>query len=218
MSKNQMKYSLVSSVLALAFAIAPASFAKEVTKKARPNDTASAYVLADNSTLYRVIRGNRCAVTSNVESFKVSQHPNDAAMVYFKKNGDLYVLNASPATRQCPKAETRLIMTDVKKYSVVSNTNTAIVNVALSYAGTFKAWNNTSAVLTVTNADEYQLNQNFGAEGKPFSSYVAFVHTARGGYIMKVKGNSPEASKWDSSHYYSSVADFAQTNGLTNLD
>jgi hypothetical protein len=218
MLKFILNKSVLAAALALSFAVAPVSFAKEVSKKARANDIASEYVLTNDATLYRVVDGRRCDITTNVDSFKISQHPNDAAMIYYVKDGDLYVLGASAYSSHCPKANTRMIMANVKKYTVTSNPHTTVVNMALSRSGALKAWDNTNIVLSVSGVDEYQMNQNFGAEGKAFSSYVAFAHTARGGYIMKIKGRNPEGSKWDSSRYYTSVSDFKRSNGLTDLE
>jgi hypothetical protein len=211
--------SLFATALVLALGAASGAEAKDIVKKARANDVADTYVLTDSGTLYRTVNGRRCDVTTNVANFKISQHPNDLAMVYFKKNGDLYVLGRSfPTYNGCPKANTKILLESVKKYSVTSNTKTTVVNVALSESGKFVAYDNFAPVLTVSGADDYQMNQNFGAEGKAFSSYVTFVHTARGGYIMKVKGNSPEASKWDTSRYFSSIRDFKEANGLAGAD
>lgn len=206
--------SLFATALVLALSAASGAQAKDIVKKARANDVADTYVLTDEGTLYRTVNGRRCDVTTNVDNFKISQHPNDRAMVYFKKNGDLYVLGRSAPSYSCPKANTKVLMENVKKYSVTSNTQTTIVNAALSKSGKFVAWDNVAPVLTVSGADDYQMNQNFGAEGKPFSSYVAFVHSDRGGSVMKVKGITPSASKWDSSRYYSSIRDFKEANGL----
>lgn len=210
--------SLFAAALVLSIGVTSAAQAKETVKKARANDVATQYILTDDATLYRIVKGKRCAVTTDVESFKVSEHPNDLAMIYFKKNGDLYVLGRSFPSRDCPKAPTRLIMENVKKYSVTSNTKTTIVNVALSREGKFVAWDIFSPVLTLTGADDYQMNQNFGAEGKAFSSYVTFVHNERGGSVMKVKGINPASSKWDSTRYYTSIRDFKESNGLMDLD
>ncbi len=215
--KNCFTKSFVAAALALVLGAASVSQAKEIVKNARENDVATKYVLTDDSTLYRVINGKRCDITTDVQSFKVSQHPNDLAMIYFKKGGDLYVLGGRTPfiNNHCPKAETRKLMENVKKYSVTSNTRTTIVNVALSYEGKFVAWDNSKPVFNVVGADDYEMNQNFGAEGKPFSSYVAFVHSTRGGNIMKVKGINVDASKWDSSRYYSSIDQFKRDNGLS---
>jgi hypothetical protein len=210
--------SLFSAALALTLSSAPAAFAKDTIKQARDNDIATQYGLTVDNTLYRIVGGKRCDITTDVQSFKVSQHPKDAAMLYYKKGSDLYVIGRSAPSRQCPKANSKLLMQDVKKYNVVSNTNTTIVNVALSYSGKFVAWDNSNPVLTVAGADDYEMNQNYGVQGKPFSSYVAFVHSAYGGNIMKVKGQSPEASKWDSSRYYGTIEDFKHVNKLESKD
>jgi hypothetical protein len=217
MLNNNLTKSLFAAALVLTLGAASGAQAKDIVKQARANDVADKYVLTDEGTLYRTVNGRRCDVTTNVDNFKISQHPNDRAMVYFKKNGDLYVLGRSTPSYGCPKANTKVLMENVKKYSVTSNTQTTIVNVALSKSGKFVAWDNVAPVLTTPYdviADDYQMNQNFGADGKPFSSYVAFVHTARGGAIMKVKGINPEGSKWDTSRYYTSIRDFKEANGL----
>ena len=61
----------VFSLLASGFAFA------DTTKNARKNDVADSYILADSGDLFRMVKGNKCQITNNVSSFKVSQHPND---------------------------------------------------------------------------------------------------------------------------------------------
>ena len=90
---------------------------------------------------------------------------------------------------------------------------TTIVNLALDNKGVFKAWDNKKLVLKQSNVVDYKMNGNFGAKGKPFSSYVAFLIDGNG-YILKVKGKSPEKSKWDNSRTYRSIKEFKKANNL----
>ncbi|MEW6056826.1 MAG: hypothetical protein AB1540_09440 [Bdellovibrionota bacterium] len=189
---------LLSTALAFALPLSAVAYDSiKEEKRARSNDVADRYILERDGDFFREVRGKPCQITNNVDDFKVSQHRNDAAMVYFIKDGDLYVLHNAESSGQCPKASKKVIMPNVKKYNVVSNTNTTIVNTALDRSGTFIAWDNTRDVLTVRGVDEYKLNQCFGT-GRSFSSYVAFL-LSRSGDIYKVKGNEPEKSKWDNS-------------------
>lgn len=118
------------------------AFAKDdIVKRARNNDVASEYILKANGDLFRIVSGNKCQVTNGVEDMKISAHPNDTAMMYFIKEGDLYILKNAETHGQCPKADKKVLMPNVArsgsnyKYNVVSNTNTRVVNVALDSYG-----------------------------------------------------------------------------------
>jgi hypothetical protein len=208
-----------SALVAVLFLVVAApSFAKDVTKQARSNDVASEYLLKDNGDLFRVIRGRKCQVTTNVVDFKVSQHPNDVAMIYYVRDENtpnLYVLHETDRFGDCPKTSKKLILADLMKksgdykFSVVSNTNTTIVNVALSRRGDFIAWDNTNSVLSAENVEDYTMHQKFGVSGAPFSSYVLFAINHRG-QVLKVKGNAPRGSKWDTSETFNSLKEFKQ--------
>ena len=176
------------------------------SKKARSNDLASEYILDDRGNFFRKVRGNKCQITNRVESFKVSQHPNDAAVAYFKKDGDLYVLHNASRSGQCPKTSKKVIVEDIKKYSVISSTNTTVVNLTLDRNGKFLGWDNKRAVVRAYNVDTYKHNECFGVKKKSFKSYVAFA-IDRHGSVLKVKGHNPGSSKW-SHKTYDSIKDF----------
>lgn len=196
-------------------------------KKARSNDLVDRYQLNQDGTLDRVMdNGRRCTVTTNVVDFKISEHPSDAAMIYFvKTDGTLYYLKNADARRDgnCPAANTAALLSDLKKegskyrYNVVSNTNTTIVNVALTKgwflsAGTFLAWPNTgSPVVRETDITDYSMNECYGADGKSYKTYVAFIMNSLG-QVKKIKGEKPEDSKWDLDHRYDSIQDFKKSN------
>ncbi len=149
-------------------------------REARRNDVADRYMLGNDGTLFRRINGAVCAVTSGVEDFKISQHPNDVAVVYFKKTNHLFLLNMDRERRpngQCPSSSgnIRKLMDNVKKYTVTSNQNTTIVNAALDESGNFRAWDNTRVVYSDRGVEEFQMNQCFGTANKSFSSYVLFT-------------------------------------------
>ena len=151
-----------------------------ICREARRNDVADRYMLGNDGTLFRRINGAVCSVTSGVEDFKVSQHPNDVAVLYFKKKNHLHLLNMDRERRpsgRCPSSagNIRKLMDNVKKYTVTSNQNTTIVNAALDEVGNFRAWDNTRVVYSDSNVDEYQMNACFGIENKSFSSYVLFT-------------------------------------------
>lgn len=220
-----MKATKAFSLFILGLATLGANLAAaDQTKKARSNDLASEYILKDNGDLFRIIKsnGNKCQITNRVQDFKVSQHPRDAAMIYFIKNGDLYVLNNNWQSRKpCPEAITKSIMSGVKKidgkykYTVVSNTDTEIVNLALddSFSRQFVAWDNKKVVFKSGNVVDYQNHGKYGVRGAPFSSYVAFALT-RDRCIIKVKGKDPENSKADCSRYFDSIREFKEVNGI----
>ncbi len=149
-------------------------------REARRNDVADRYMLGNDGTLFRRINGATCSITSGVQDFKISQHPNDVAVIYFKKNNDLHLLNMDRERRpngQCPSSagNIRKLMENVKKYTVTSNQNTTIVNAALDESGNFRAWDNTRVVYSDRSVEDFQMNQCFGTAGKSFSSYVLFT-------------------------------------------
>ena len=189
-------------------------------KEARKSDTADRYMLGHDGTLYRRINGANCAVTSGVKDFKISQHPNDVAVIYYRKNGDLYMVNKDKERRtrgQCPSAEgnTKKLMSNVKKYTVTSNTDTTIVNAALSKSGQFSAWDNVQVVYSDINVDDFTMNSCFGAKGKSFSSYVLFT-LDRYNNISKVKVNKEYKYLRDDSKVnrerFDSISDFKDRN------
>lgn len=174
----------------------------KMCKEARRNDTADRYMLAHDGTLFRRINNAQCAVTSKVTDFKISQHPNDVAVIYFVKEGNLYLVNLDKERRQngqCPSAagNTKQLMANVEKYTVTSNTETTIVNAALDRNGNFKAWDNVTVVYSDSGVEEYSMNECFGKKGKSFSSYVLFTRD-RNDSVTKVKVSGSQFRKDES--------------------
>lgn len=190
------------ALFALVTLVSSAAFGA-TEKNARQGDVASKYVL-DDGRLYRVVNGNNCDITTGVEDFKVSQHPNDKAMIYFKKAGDLYALlnTAAPSAGTCPKATKSVLLKGVKKYNVVSSTDTTLVNTALSTSGAFRAGKNSGPAYRQTAISDYALNTCYNQQGKSFSTYVAFL-LKDNGEVVRVKGKTPEDSKVVAGRYTS---------------
>lgn len=186
-------------------------------KEARKNDTADRYMLGHDGTLYRRINKATCSVTSGVQDFKISMHPNDVAVIYYRKNGDLYLVNKDTERRgrgQCPSAEgnTKRLMKNVQKYTVTANVETTIVNAALDEAGNFSAWDNNYVVYKDTNIEDFSMNTCYGSKGKSFSSYVLFT-IDRYGQISKVKVNKEKFLRDDSrigSERFNKIHDFKE--------
>ena len=160
-------------------------------------EIADSYTLMPNGDFFREVNGLKCQVTNKVEDFKISSHPKDAALAYFIKNADLWVVNTSvePAEGNCPKTVAKVIMKDLAKvgakyeYWVTSNTNTTVVNSARNSDGRFTAWDNTKPVYSSdARIVDVDMNQCFGVKGKGFSTYVAFLLTTSHS-VIKVKGD-----------------------------
>jgi hypothetical protein len=190
-------------------------------KQARKNDTADRYMLAHNGTLFRRINSAVCAITDGVEDFKISQHPNDNAVIYYRKNGDLYMVNKDLEVKpqgQCPSAKgnTKPLMLGVTKYTVTSNLNTTIVNSALDRTGTFHAWDNSKVVYRDVGVEEFTMNECFGSKGKAFNSYVLFTRDS-GNYVTKVKVSNgtfvKDASSTSQNRFYS-ISSFQENQGV----
>jgi len=212
--------------------------------QARKGDVAKSYVLDDNGNFFRMVsvkKGRKtkeikCQITDKVESFKVSKHSEDRAMAYYIRldswnNPALYsVANGKVNEGGCPEAKTGKLLDSIKwdtndsayAYSVITNTgiDSTIVNIALTDSGRFVAWDNTKQVFSQTRIEDYVMNvNNYGVvnsetdRGVKWSSYAVFL-IDRDGYVMKVKGQSPNDSKWDNSRRYSSLRDFKTSNGI----
>ncbi len=225
---RQMRKTTAALSVAMLVLVASSAFGKinerdiKREAKARKSDIATKYVLLKNGDLFREVNGKDCQITTNVLDFSVSSHPQDVAVIYFirdENTPNLYVGHNNDRNGDCPKASTKRILSDIKKthgeydYSVVPNTNTTIVNVALTRGGDFVAWENNRAVLSLRNVKDYSMHQKYGVKGAPFSSYVAFV-LRDDGWVMKVKGEEPSESKWDTSQKYDSLKDFKSENKI----
>lgn len=169
------------------------------TSPARRNsgmEVADSYTLMPDGDFFRDVNGIKCQITSKVDDFKVSGHPNDAAVAYFVKGGDLWVVNpsAEPAVGNCPKTVAKVITQNVAKsgsnydYWVTSSTNTTVVNSVRDSNGRFIAWDNIKPVYFSDRIVDVDMNQCFGVQGKGFSSYVAFLLT-RNNTVIKIKGH-----------------------------
>ncbi|MFK7826132.1 MAG: hypothetical protein AB8G05_18410 [Oligoflexales bacterium] len=169
-----LRHKILSFMMVSVFA-SNAAFA-ETSKQARKNDLAQSYLLEDSGNLFRMVKGNKCQITNNVSSFKVSQHPNDLAMIYFEKAGDLYMLrNAVDRSGKCPKAEKKLLLKSVKKYSIIPSTKSIIVNIALSNSGELRAWSNDKVIVSHQNVSKYKVNPTFGKSGDENTDTIAFI-------------------------------------------
>jgi hypothetical protein len=167
----------------------------DVVKEGRSNDIASKYILEDDGDFFRIVNGNKCQITNGVSEFKISAHKKDVAMLYFKKDGNLYILkNITGSTGNCPKADKSVLVANIKKYTVVSNTtsDSEVVNLTLDSQGLFRAWSNTKSVFAIQNVKDYVNNTCFGTDGLSYSSYTAFAITYEG-QVFKVKGGEADA-------------------------
>ncbi len=191
----------------------------ETTKQARQNDLVDSYTLSDNGVLRRQIGSLSCDVTNNVQSFKVSQHPNDVAMIYYtrRENGvnNLYLLRYPAGTArvagQCPKADKVKLMDDVKEYTVVSSQKTEIVNMALSRSGNLLAWGNSGPpLLSMNGISDLEMNPCNDKAGFSFKRYVAFAKTFDG-KVLKIEGDKPNDSKFTPENF-ASIDDFQKQN------
>ncbi len=184
------------------------TIASSSKKNARKNDIASSYELT-NGNFYRYVKGNKCQITNNVTSFKVSQHPNDAAVAYFVRDGDLYVLHNASSSGDCPKTSRKNIMNDVKKYSVIPSTKSTIVNVALKSSGYFNGWDNKNTVLSLIGVADYHVSHCFGSR-KSFSTYILFAINHLG-TVTKVKN---DGSYKTHNGWYNSLDEFKRMAGV----
>lgn len=159
-------------------------------KNARRNDSADQYILDSAGNLYRYFANaqqKKCQITNNVSDFKISQHPNDSAVIYFERQGDLWVVHPQGTSGNCPPVSKKVIMAGVKEWKMVSNTNTTIVNAALSNNGQLLAWDNVNVVYQENGIRDFQMNTCFGTAGRSFSSYAIFAQDHNRD-IVKVKG------------------------------
>jgi hypothetical protein len=175
-------------------------------------------MLTTDGDLFAYIKKNDllCAVTNNVADMKTSRHPKDAAVLYFVRNSDLYVAHqVINRAGNCPEMSKKVLMQNVKKYSVVLNTKTTIVNTALDRAGNFVAWDNNRVVYKDSLVKDYLLNKNYANSGKPFSSYVAFTLDVSG-YITKIEGRADNRyiNNKSTNKRYQSIQDFKREVNL----
>lgn len=190
-------------------------------KQARANDVADRYMLDHNGTLYRRINNATCTVTAGVTSFKISQHPNDLAVIYYIQDGHLHALGLDKERRragECPsvKGNVARLMENVVHYTVTSNSDTTIVNSALDSTGSFAAWDNRSPVYLDTNIAEFTMNSCYGQKGKPFNSFVLFTRDFWGNITkVKVENSSYKREKdMKQTRGYASIAEFKQSNNV----
>ncbi len=214
------------SLLALAAATLATTFAQaDTVKAARSNDVATKYILKDNGDLFRVMKvtGLTCQVTSAVQDMKVSQHPNDAAMIYYIKDSNLYYLQNAEISYNCPKSIKKVLLQDIKridgkfKYGIVSSTKSDIVNVALTYNGKFVVWVDTRSLYTAYSVSNYKMNPCFGEAGKRFSR-TSVILISRDGVVTRLEGkrsNSGDLSaETDHSRRYSNIEEFVRAKQM----
>lgn len=188
-------------------------------KNARSSDGAVDQYMLDKATgnFYRYFKNGRtCQITSNVKDFKISQHPNDVAVVYYESNNDLYIVrNQGTQSGDCPPVSKKVLMANVKEWKMVSNTNTTIVNAASDVNGNFIAWDNTHSVYSDIRIVDFQMNQCFGASGKSFSSYVLFTLDSQGNVNkVKVSGGFFTADKTTVQHgNWTKLSDWKKDQG-----
>ncbi len=190
--------------LAALFILAPVSFANSCKERKvnRVSTDVKAYRLCDGTLSQKFGANTWCTVTTRVQSFKVSGHPNDAAIAYYKRDGDLFVAHKQKWNGySCPSTSKNEILPNVTKYTVVSSTKmeNLVVNMALSSNGNFRAWDNTRVVISLSGIKKYVNNECFGVEGASYSTYVAFAITYAG-KVYKVKGKSSSSVLTDESY------------------
>jgi hypothetical protein len=191
-------------------------------KNARRNDFATQYLLDRKGNFFRLVNGQKCQVTANVVDFKISQHPSDLAVVYYKTaKNELFVVHNQSTTYSgnCPPVSKKSIMTATKEFSVVPSQKTTIVNAALSQGGLFQAWDSVRGVYSDTNIRDYMMNQCYGQQGKSFSSVVLFT-IDNSGIVTKVRMQSNGFYLKDSSNStsqrYADIQDFKRRENVCN--
>ena len=208
------------AAIALSLVLLPAVGRADTVKRARSTDIATEYRL-EGTDLYRMVDGQKCQVTTDVIEFKVSQHPDDAAVIYYLRRergaANLYSLENTDGGGQCPKAKKHRILDDIArsggryKYSVVPSAKAEIVAVALSRQGTLVAWDEQTAVVEEQGVEDYRLHDRFGKAGAPFRRYVAFAIDSAG-FVLKLDGRAPRGSRYDSQQPYPDLDAFWAIN------
>jgi len=195
------------------------------TKKARAGDVAQSYELDSSGRFYRIVDGKKCQITTKVAEFKVSSHKSDVAVAYYirrdKDGNNLYGLyNADDSSyRNCPKARREKLMERVAKkgkrfrYNIVATSKTTLVAMALNRDGAFVAWSNEAVALSVDGVADYRMHQRFGVKGASFRRYAAFAITDDG-YVLKLNGKKPSASKAVRDRRYKNLSQFARANEI----
>ena len=191
----------------------------DVVKQARKGDVASQYVLRPNGALYRQIGAQLCQVTSDVDDFKIAQHPNDPTAVYLVRKGALEALTVqgdADRAAACPKAQLQTLIPALDRaggawvYKVVDRKDTPLSLVAQDTNGRVTAWDDRGVAVSVEGAVEVEMNPCFGTK-KAFGSFVAFVRD-RAGLVSKIGGKDPRKSKADPARYGSLDAFKAKNN------
>lgn len=215
-----MKHLLAIALAAVAFQTTTSSaktIGDDVVKNARSGDVASQYVLRADGGLFRQIGKNLCQVTSDVDDFKVAQHPDDPTAIYVVKRGGLFALTVGGEAErgaECPKAQLDSLISTLDRtggkwaYRVVDRKDTPISLVAQDASGRVTAWDEQGVAVYVEGAVAFKLNECFGSK-KSFSSYVAFVLDGEG-HVSKLGGKDPRKSKADPARYKSMDAFLAK--------
>ena len=208
-----MKRLVTIALAAVALRAAPSEakrFTNDVTKTARRGDVASQYVLRADGSLLRQIGRNLCQVTSDVEEFKVAQHPSDPTAIYIVRKGALEALTVTDdtlAASACPRATLQTLIPALDRadgewtYKVVDRKDTPLSLVAKDTRGRVTAWDQEGVAVSIEGAVDLAINPCFGSK-KSFSSYVAFL-LDRDGRVAKIGGKDPRRSKPDTQRYES---------------
>lgn len=195
---------------------------KECKNSSRRGSDIKAFVLTHSGDFYAYYAdiNQNCQITNGVKDFKASQHPNDAAAAYYiTYDNTLYYAKPTRSGRNCPSKNVGRLAYNVKSWPVVSNTNTTIVNIALTQGGQLTAWPNSgSPVYTDSGVEEVSMNDCYGVQGKSFNSYVMFT-LDRAGNVTKVKGQDGRYfrdDKTDNNNYrgFRSISEFKAKNNV----
>jgi hypothetical protein len=199
--------------------LAPAAFANglpqgPIVKPARAGDRATEYELRADGGLYRKISGHTCQVASDVEDFEIAAHPRDAAVAYFVRGGGLYGLPPARPWAACPRAVAALVIPRLGElgFRLVSSAKSRVLGFAVDDAATLHILAGPGAdAVVIPEVADLALNPCFGQKRKAFASYVAFA-LGKSGYVVKIDGSDPSASKPDGTRPYRSLREFTRLN------
>lgn len=180
----------------------------------RSVDQASQYMLARSGSLYAHMKnGTYCRLQSGVDEIKIAANVNDPALLYYKSGGDLYYLSLSDKSLygNCYRTSGRLLVRNVQKYSIVKNSDTELVNVALDQSGTLHAWDYQSREVKMYGITDYQMNSCYDNAGKSYNSYVLFAQK-NDGTIAKLRGKSAQMGIFSDSVYFDKVTNKAYSD------
>ena len=185
---------------------------ESIVKPARPGDRASEYELRPDGGLFRRISGHTCQVAADVEDFEIAKHPEDGAVAYFVRHGALHALPPARPWAACPRAEAQQVARlGALGYRLVASPASRVLALVTDESDTLHVVAAGGDAAVVPEVADVALNPCFGAKRKSFSSYVGFA-LGKSGYVVKIDGKSPAASKPDSSRAYRSLREFQRLN------